>query len=65
MTDKSPTIPPTLSAVVAMVASCAVIYVVFFEDSMSTVLHVVLLLIGVLVVGGALGYTIASLKARR
>ncbi|OZC63887.1 hypothetical protein CH306_01200 [Rhodococcus sp. 15-725-2-2b] len=62
MTDKSPKVPPTLSALIAIVASCVVVYVASFEDSMSTALQVVLLLVGVLVAGGAIGYTIASVR---
>ncbi|OZD75816.1 hypothetical protein CH273_23280 [Rhodococcus sp. 05-339-2] len=62
MTDKSPKVPPTLSALIAIVASCVVVYVAWFEDSMSTALQVVLLLVGVLVAGGAIGYTIASVR---
>lgn len=54
--------PPTLSALIAIVASCVVVYVASFEDSMSTALQVVLLLVGVLVAGGAIGYTIASVR---
>ncbi|WP_256980292.1 hypothetical protein [Rhodococcus sp. 14-2496-1d] len=38
------------------------VYVASFEDSMSTALQVVLLLVGVLVAGGAIGYTIASVR---
>lgn len=62
MTDKSPKVPPTLSALIAIVASCVVVYVALFEDSMSTALQVVLLLVGVLVASGAIGYTIASVR---
>lgn len=62
MTDKFPKVPPTLSALIAIVASCVVVYVALFEDSMSTALQVVLLLVGVLVAGGAIGYTIASVR---
>lgn len=65
MTDKSPRVPPTLSALIAIVASCVVIYVALFEDSMSTALQVVLLLVGVLVTGGAIGYTGATLTRSR
>ncbi|OZC78816.1 hypothetical protein CH251_03530 [Rhodococcus sp. 06-462-5] len=65
MTDKSPRVPPTLSALIAIVASCVVVYVALFADSMSTVLQVVLLLVGVLVAGGAIGYTVATLTRSR
>lgn len=65
MTDKSPRVPPTLSALIAIVASCVVIYVALFEDSMSTALQVAVLLVGVLVAGGAIGYTVATLTRSR
>ncbi|MDV8020279.1 hypothetical protein [Rhodococcus sp. IEGM 1330] len=65
MTAKSPKNTPTLSAVVAIVASCAVIYVAFFDDSMSTALQVVSLLVGVLVAGAAIGYTVSHLTRSR
>ncbi|WP_032376608.1 hypothetical protein [Rhodococcoides fascians] len=51
----------TTSALVALVASCVVIYVGLFENSMSTTLQVVLLLVGVLVAGAAIGYTVTKL----
>ncbi|OZC99304.1 hypothetical protein CH275_22715 [Rhodococcus sp. 06-235-1A] len=61
MTDKFPR-SATASALVALAASCVVIYVGLFDDSMSTALQVVLLLVGVLVAGGAIGYTVASVR---
>ncbi|MDV6263476.1 hypothetical protein [Rhodococcoides yunnanense] len=54
-----------MSALVALVASCVVIYVGLFDDSMSTTLQVVLLLVGVLVAGAAIGYTVAKLGRLR
>ncbi|OZC86376.1 hypothetical protein CH254_17650 [Rhodococcus sp. 06-412-2C] len=64
MTDKFPRSAST-SALVALVASCVVIYVGLFENSMSTTLQVVLLLVGVLVAGAAIGYTVAKLGRSR
>jgi K+-sensing histidine kinase KdpD len=64
MTDKVPR-SITTSALVALVASCVVIYVGLFDDSMSTTLQVVLLLVGVLVAGAAMGYTVAKLGRSR
>lgn len=64
MTDKFPRSAAT-SALVALVASCVVIYVGLFDDSMSTTLQVVLLLVGVLVAGAAIGYTVATLGRSR
>ncbi|MGF0309206.1 hypothetical protein [Rhodococcus sp. IEGM1428] len=55
----------TTSALVALVASCVVIYVGLFENSMSTTLQVVLLLVGVLVAGAAIGYTVTKLGRSR
>ncbi|KQU59035.1 hypothetical protein ASG84_15125 [Rhodococcus sp. Leaf278] len=64
MTDKFPR-RAGVSALVAIVASCVVIYVGLLDDSMSTTVQVVLLLVGVLVAGAAIGYTVATLGRSR
>ncbi len=64
MTGKFPR-SAAASALIGLVASCVVIYIALFDHSMSTTLQVVLLLVGVLVVGAATGYTVTTLGRSR